>query len=92
MPSELSQKNEQEIIIQLLEQYKSNLDLKIDLYDNIARALAYQAAIRKGKKLDNSEMQLLIDELFACQVPYLSPNGRKTFISVDLEELSKRFE
>jgi len=92
LPSELSQKNEQEIIIQLLEQYKSNLDLKIDLYDNIARALAYQAAIRKGKKLDNSEMQLLIDELFACQVPYLSPNGRKTFISVDLEELSKRFE
>lgn len=92
LPSELSQQNEQEIIIQLLEQYKSNLDLKIDLYDNIARALAYQAAIKKGKQLDNSEMQLLIDELFACQVPYLSPNGRKTFISVDLEELSKRFE
>ncbi|CAA6828395.1 MAG: DNA mismatch repair protein MutL [uncultured Aureispira sp.] len=92
LPSELSQQNEQTIITKLVEQFKQNVDLKIDLYDNIARSLAYQAAIKPGKNLDAVEMQQLINELFACQVPYVGPSGHKTFISMDLVELSKRFE
>lgn len=92
LPSELSQQNEQTIITKLIEQFKQNIDLKIDLYDNIARSLAYHAAIKAGKSLDAVEMQQLINELFACQVPYVGPSGHKTFISMDLIELSKRFE
>lgn len=92
LPSELSQQNEQIIITKLIEQFKLNVDLKIDLYDNIARSLAYQAAIKHGKNLNAVEMQQLINELFACQVPYVGPSGHKTFISMDLVELSKRFE
>jgi DNA mismatch repair protein MutL len=92
LPSELSQQNEQIIITKLIEQFKRNVDLKIDLYDNIARSLAYQASIKSGKNLDAVEMQQLINELFACQVPYVGPSGHKTFISMDLIELSKRFE
>ncbi|BDS09627.1 DNA mismatch repair endonuclease MutL [Aureispira anguillae] len=92
LPSELSQQNEQLIISQLLEQFKQNIDLKIELYDNLARSLAYQASIKAGKSLTAIEMQQLINELFACQVPYVGPNGHKTFISMDMVELSKRFE
>lgn len=92
LPSELSQQNEQEIIARLLEQFKQNLDLKIERYDNIARALAYQSAIKTGKILTHVEMQQLVDELFACAVPYVNPSGKKTFISVPLEELSQRFD
>lgn len=92
LPSELSQQNEQEIINQLLEQFKLNVDLKIELYDNIARSLATQAAIKTGTSLTPIEMQQLINELFACQVPYVAPNGRKTFISIDMVELAQRFE
>ena len=91
LPSELSQQNAQEIITQLLEQFKLNVDLKLELYENIARSLAYQAAIKTGKKLDADEMQLLVDQLFGCAVPYIGPNGRKTFISINMEELAKRF-
>jgi len=92
LPSELSQQNAEDIIEELLEQFKFNVDLKLDLYENIARSLAYQASMKTGKKLEVPEMQLLIDELFACQVPYAAPNGRKTFITFNLEELSKEFE
>ena len=49
-------------------------------------------AMKPGTKLNEFEMQLLIDELFACQVPYHGPNGRKTFISVEMDDLIKRFE
>ncbi len=92
LPSELSQQNEMEIITQLLEQYKRNTDIKLDLYDNISRSLAAQSAIKHGKTLTMNEMQLLIDELFACEVPYAGPGGRKTFINIDMHELNKRFE
>ncbi|MCH2023310.1 MAG: DNA mismatch repair endonuclease MutL [Saprospiraceae bacterium] len=92
LPPELSNQNEQEIITQLLEQFKLNIDLKIEIYDNIARALATQSAMKSGTKLTEIEMQLLIDELFACQTPYVGPNGNKTFISVEMDELIKRFQ
>ncbi len=91
LPSELSQKNEQQIIIQLLEQFKQNVDLNIELYDNLARSLAQQAAMKTGKELSPLEMRQLINELFACHVPYVGPSGHKTFISMDLEELAKQF-
>ncbi|MCP4438123.1 MAG: DNA mismatch repair endonuclease MutL [Aureispira sp.] len=92
LPVELSNQNEQVLIEQLLEQYKQNLELRYDVHDNVARSLAYYTAIRSGKSLTSPEMQQLVDELFACEVPYKAPNGRKTFITLKLEELSKRFE
>lgn len=92
LPIELSQQDPNTLIHQFLEQFKSNLELKIELFDSIARTLARQSAIKSGKVLDINEMQQLIDELFACQIPYVGPYGRKTFISLDMEELGKRFE
>jgi DNA mismatch repair protein MutL len=91
LPSELSQKDEQQIIVQLLEQFKQNVDLNIELYDNLARSLAQQAAMKVGKVLSPLEMRQLINELFACHVPYVGPSGHKTFISMDLEDLAKQF-
>ena len=91
LPSELSQKNEQQIIVQLLEQFKQNVDLNIELYDNLARSLAQQAAMKVGQHLSPLEMRQLINELFACHVPYIGPSGHKTFISMDLEEVAKQF-
>lgn len=92
LPIELSNQNEQVLVEQLLEQYKQNLELRHDVHDSVARSLAYYTAIRTGKQLSSPEMQQLIDELFACEVPYKAPNGRKTFITLKLEELSQRFE
>ena len=73
-------------------QFKQNLDVKLDIRENIARSLARGAAIKRGQKLNASEMQELIDKLFACEMPYKSPAGRNTFIMYDLEDLAKRFD
>ena len=92
LPAEFNEQNGQAVVLQLLEQFKQNLDLRLEQYDNISRSLAYQSAIKPGQFLLQDEMRLLIDELFACQIPYAGPNGKKTFISMDLEDLGKRFE
>lgn len=84
--------DEQKIIENLLEQYKNNLDLKLDIHDNIARSMARSASIKKGQQMTPVEMQELIDQLFACSVPYKSPTGKNCFITFELEDLAKRFE
>lgn len=93
LPSELAGKRDETAVIEsLLEQYKRNLDLKLDVQENIARSMARSAAIKRGQMLTPQEMQALIDKLFACESPFKSPTGRNCFITFELEDLAKRFE
>ncbi|MDX1942728.1 MAG: DNA mismatch repair endonuclease MutL [Saprospiraceae bacterium] len=92
VPSELADNiNESNLIEALLDQYKNNLALKLKPKENIARAMAKSAAIKRGQALTSIEMQSLIDRLFACELPYKSPTGRNCFITFELDELEKRF-
>lgn len=93
VPSQLSDNaDETKVIDKLLEQYKENLELKLNTRENIARSMAKSTAIKRGQTLNPEEMQSLIDRLFACELPYKSPTGRNCFITFELDELVKRFE
>ena len=89
---EVNESEEQEMLERLLENYKNNLSvLKLDKRDGLARSLAQQASIKAGKQLSAKEMKTLIDELFACEQPYIAPNKQNTFLTFDFDELEKRF-
>jgi len=93
VPAELAGKKDELALIEtLMEQYKSNLDMKLGAAESIARAMARSAAIRRGQVLTVPEMQSLIDRLFACTTPYKSPSGRFCFVTYELDDLAKRFE
>jgi DNA mismatch repair protein MutL len=93
IPAEMvGKQNEKAAIEFLLEQFKINVELKLDAKENIARSMARSTAVKKGQKLSIQEMQVLIDQLFACEIPFKSPTGRNCFISFELDELKKRFE
>lgn len=83
--------NEEALLQRLIAQYQENLDLKLDLQDNIARSMARSAALRKGRPLNAEAMHELINQLFACEMPYKSPYGRRCFVVIELDELFKRF-
>lgn len=92
VPADLkSSQDEQKIIEQLLEQYKSNRDLDLNILENIARSMARSSAIKKGQSLTQEEMRGLVDQLFACAMPFTSPTGKKCFVTFELDELSKKF-
>ncbi len=91
VPAIMTNVNIEEILIQAVHQYESNLELKVGLEENVARSIAKSASIRKGKLLNQEEMLTLISELFACEVPFISPSGRKCFIEVELNQLEKQF-
>jgi DNA mismatch repair protein MutL len=92
LPSDWKQgKDEQKIIESLLEQYKIEIDFQLDISERIARSLARSAAVKKSTPLSIREMHEVIDQLFACAMPFKSPTGRNCFISFDLEDLQKQF-
>ncbi len=93
VPSELSLGgNTERTFDDLLVQYKENVELKLDKTHSLAQAMARHAALKSGKRLSKREMQGLIDQLFACDKPYIAPNGRKTFITQSLNDLDKQFK
>ncbi len=91
-PAELPAGTDEVALVEkMLDQYRNNLSLSLGISENIARSMARNAAIKKGQPLSIIEMQDLVDQLFACFMPYKSPFGRNCFITIDLEELLKRF-
>lgn len=87
-----SNQNINTIIDEVIDQYGQNLELELGLEDNIARSMAMSSAIKRGKKLESSEMSAIIDQLLACKMPTVSPTGRSTSITITLNELFRRFQ
>jgi len=93
VPADTLETDSVALLEQLLENYKLNLqELKLERRENLARSIARSTSIKSGKVLTQEEMNLIIDELFACRLPYSSPNGKPTITTFSSEELDKRFK
>lgn len=79
------------LLEKILDMYKTNLvDLKLEKKLNLARSLASQLAIKSGQSLSPIEMQDLIDRLFGCAVSEVSPDGKKIYTILNVNELKTR--
>ncbi len=92
VPSGMKNTDYQKSFEQILEQVKNNQDkLNLDIQESLVRAMSYNMSIKKGKQLSDIEINSLVDELFACSQPEYAPNGKKTYLTVSLDELEKQF-
>ncbi len=62
-----------------------------EIHHRLALSLAKASAIPYNRQLDPIEMQDLVDKLFACQSPNISPEGKPTISIIKIEDLEKRF-
>lgn len=69
------------LINKLVEDYDKQGLKAQDLYHSLAMTLAFTNALPEGRTLDMQEMTRIIDDLFACQTPNYSPDG-KLIISI----------
>lgn len=91
-PPELEAGNEKQVLESLLEQFKNNKLLNtIDHHENLARSMAKNSCIKAGKLLSSKEMKNLIDELFACDKPSVSIEGKAAIVLLKLDEIKKMF-
>ena len=78
------------LLEQILDNYKINTtDLQLDRKLNLAKTMAVQLAIKSQTRLSEMEMQNLVDQLFACNVAEVAPNGKKIYVILNMEDLFK---
>lgn len=92
VPGNISATREKELFEGLIEQFKINqAELSVPLSENLARALAKRASLKSGQVLVREEMRALVDNLFVCNTPNYSPDGRPTFFIFDLTKIESYF-
>ena len=83
-------------IAALLEQLLSDLqdgipETSFSQNDTIAKSMAKSLAIKTGNYLTEMAQESLINNLFACKEPNVSPFQKPTFITLRVEDLDKKF-
>ena len=91
-PADIEQGNEKAVLENLLEHFKHSGNNKIfSMREKLIRALAWQHAIKPGKSLGEKEMSMLVETLFSCKQPNISPNSKPTYIEFKEDQLEKLF-
>lgn len=80
------------LLEKILDNYKINrTDLQLDRKLNLAKTMSAQLSIKSQTRLTEKEMQKIVDQLFACNVAEVAPNGKKTYFILSVDELEGRF-
>ena len=88
VPAGHPQNNISTLLEGIVENYRTNLlELNLDKHNNLARALARNVAIKKGRPLHQPEMKALVEELFACKVPDISIDGEPIIRIIATEKI-----
>lgn len=92
IPVELSTSQNVELIINsFIDTYMSNMEFDLEIEENVARSLAKTTSVKRNKTLQTEEVQEIINELFACEMPYVNPSGKKTFVMLKLSDIQNLF-
>jgi DNA mismatch repair protein MutL len=84
--------NIKRVLEDLIEQFKHNVtDFRNDKTTGIAKALSKSLAIKHGKNLSSKEIKQLAVDLFKCDNPNLTANGKPIFYTVTSTDIEKRF-
>ena len=77
----------------LLESLKTpGKENKMNQSQILAKTLAKKLAVKRGKRLQQQEIDSIIENLFACRIPDASPDGKPTMIMLAFEELNRKFK
>lgn len=92
IPSNISESELQIIIEQMLNDFQGEIpDTGFSQTDVLVKSLAKSMAIRTGKKLEIEEQEALVNNLFACKEPNVSPFQKTIFITLSVDDLDKKF-
>lgn len=93
VPAEMKPSRAGELVELMIEQYKSLQGLNdTEQAERVSRAAAKASALNYGIHLSDLEMQELIDQLFACEIPSYTPSGSLIVRIIPLEELDSHFK
>ena len=91
-PADLAGGDPVTLLEKMLDNYKINrTDLQLDRKLGIAKTMASQLSIKAPTALSEPEMQHLVDQLFACTVAEVAPDGKKIYTLITLDDLNLKY-
>jgi DNA mismatch repair protein MutL len=82
-----------ELLEQLIADIKNEVpDASFSMNDLLAKSMARGMAVRTGTVLNIEEREHLVNRLFACKEPSVSPDNTTVVVTLDVNDLDKRFK
>ena len=92
LPVDVNENKVNSVLDQLIFDLKEGIpESSYSQNDSIAKSLAKSLAIKSGILLSEQEQANIVDTLFSCKEPDVSPSGKTIYISMSLDEIDKRF-
>lgn len=91
LPPQVSEMQVQVIFEEIIETQSENYNKPdFDYTEHLAKIFAKNTSIKVGQTLHEKEQAELVDQLFQCAEPSISPFGKPCFTTLTIEELDKR--
>lgn len=92
VPNDVRTGNEVASLERIIERYKFSAPTgRLDKRERLIKTLSKQRAVRVGKKLSQTEMDEIVQQLFSCNMPTHSPDNEKTMIVLSSNEIERLF-
>ncbi|MDE0534943.1 DNA mismatch repair endonuclease MutL [Tenacibaculum sp. L6] len=92
IPTSITESQITLILEQLLDDIKLEVpDTSFSHFDVMAKSFAKSLAIKTGTSLNMKEQENLVNNLFSCKEPTISPFGKPTFKTLSLNEIDAVF-
>ena len=92
LPVDVKIGREGQVLLDIIDYHKENQGKQYDPFEKMAAAFSCKNAIKSGDVLSQSQMHVMVDQLFACEEPYFCPHGRPVIVTIDLDELDRKFK
>lgn len=92
VPAEAQDINAKALLLHLLDDYNREGLSYSELYHHLAITLAAAKGVGEGTSLSAQEMNNMVDNLFACQTPNFSPDGKPIIALISVDDLKKCFK
>jgi len=79
-----------EMLVEAVKPTKGSMREKLN--ESIALTLAKAAAVENDRTMTQEEMNRLLGQLFTCENPNVTPEGKKIIVLLNNEEIEKKFQ
>ncbi|MDH3323772.1 MAG: DNA mismatch repair protein MutL, partial [Flavobacteriaceae bacterium] len=92
IPATINEGQVKDVLEQLLNDVKEEVpDAGFSQNDLLAKSLAKSMSIKTGASLNNKEQEHLVNQLFACKEPMVSPSNKPIFVTLNVADFDKKF-
>jgi len=92
VPTTISESEVEILLERLLADFENEIpENNFSQTDLLAKSLAKSMAVKSGNLLNSTEQQHIVNGLFACKEPSLTPFNKPVFITLQVEDLEKKF-